>query len=80
MKIITHQDIKKCKINRKEGTYIVVNAEGNTMPEPRKTEFSLFSARSGNVTSANMVVSGNMFFVPSIRRSFCTTVTGSTCL
>jgi len=80
MTIITHQDIKNARLTERKVPYIVVTAEGNTMPEPRKTEFILFIARSGNVTSANMVISGNMFFVPSIRRSFCTTVTGSTCL
>jgi hypothetical protein len=70
---------KKCKINRKEGIIYVVTAEGNTMPEPRKTEFSPFSMRSGTVISANKVVSGNMFFVPSVRRDFFITVTGNTC-
>ena len=50
------------------------------MPGPRKTEFSLFGEMSGTVISANKVVSGNVFFVPSVRRGFCTTVTGNTSL
>lgn len=52
----------------------MVTAEGNTMPEPRKTEFSLFSVKSSTGISANKVVSGNVFFVQSVRRSFCSTV------
>lgn len=41
------------------------------MPGPRKTEFSLFSVRSATVTGAKKVVSGIVFFVPSVRRGFC---------
>lgn len=51
----------------------MVTAEGNTMPEPRKTEFSPFSVRSGTVISAKKLVSGIVFFVPSVRRDFFTT-------
>ena len=75
-----HHDIKNASLTERKVTYIAVNAESNTMREPRKTAFSLCSVRSGTVISANKVVSGIVFFVPSVRRGCCATVTTNTCL
>jgi hypothetical protein len=58
---IQHHDTKNARLTGGKVPYNVVTAKGNTMPEPRMADFSLFSVRSGTVINEEKVVSGNVF-------------------
>lgn len=61
MTIIPHHNTKNERLTGGKVPYNVVTAKGNTMPEPRMTDFGLFSGRSGTVINAEKVESGNVF-------------------